>query len=177
MRARLSYFLRTSAPRSENKKSGETSYVEVLAEVAAIVAGSGNFRRLIEIKESFFLLSLTKYCSPGSGSLRLRGCNKRPDFHRNDQQLTNQVALRPHSTISATLFFGTLWYFIRYNTKEIEGISLQITVTYLKIAKRVPYYLISFFYSILYLLFLPFLIEINSIEIQFIIAQNLKSNY
>lgn len=57
----LSYFPRMSASRNGNEKrrSDETSYIEVpLAAVAPIVAGSRNFRRLIEIKESSFPASV-----------------------------------------------------------------------------------------------------------------------
>lgn len=111
----LSYFLRMSASRKNGngkRKSDETSYVEVLAAVAPIAAGSRNFRRLIEIKESSLPASIAE---SGLGSLRLRGCNKRPDFHRNDQRLTNRTAVRPHSTISTTFFRCTM---ISYDTTE-----------------------------------------------------------
>lgn len=64
-------------------------------------------------KRKFSPPSSLQALQPGSGSLRLRGCNKRPDFHRNDQQLTNQAAVRPHLTISATLFRYTM---ISYDT-------------------------------------------------------------
>lgn len=56
----LSYFSRMSASRNGNEKrrSDETSYIEVSAAVAPIVAESRNFRRLIEIKETSFPASI-----------------------------------------------------------------------------------------------------------------------
>lgn len=82
-----------------------------------------NFRRLNkkkekEKKEKKFSRDIA---AAGSGSLRLRGCNKRADFQRNDRRLTNRgvVLHRPAITLDSPFSF-LLPFFLLFFSVERE---------------------------------------------------------
>lgn len=138
-----------------NKKSGKTSTRRSVSGGRPYRNWIGkNFRRLIEIKESS--LPPNALQPGGLGSLLLRGCNKRPDFHRNDQRLTNQAAVKPHSTISATFFRCTM---ISGDTIERKSIELATENNYDRYFKtfgnNTQFFITYNFFSPLHFCFLP----------------------